>query len=89
MASSDDLISFQAFVATSSKASTVSDTSFDCVLFDFMIHVCDFYLIGMRRTDKLFIISLVIIPFVPICNDWRIVETAESVRSKNKPSFFL
>jgi len=89
MASSDDLISFQAFVATSSKASIVSDTSVDCVLFDFMIRVCDFYLIGVRRTDKLFIISLVIIPFVPICNDWRIVETAESVRSKNKPSFFL
>ena len=43
MASSDDLISFQAFIVTSSKASTVSDTSVDCVLFDFMIRVCDFY----------------------------------------------
>ena len=69
MASSDDLISFQAFVATSSKASTVSDTSFDCILFDFMIPVCDFYLIGMRRTDKLFIFSLVIIPFILIYKD--------------------
>ena len=56
MASSDDLISFQAFVATSSKASTVSDTSVDCVLFDFMIRVCDFYLIGVRRTDKLHVV---------------------------------
>ena len=71
MARSDDLISFQAFVATSSKASTVSDTSFDCVLIDFMICVCDFYLIGMRRTDKLFIFSLVLITFILICNDWR------------------
>ena len=68
---SDDLISFQAFVATSSKASTVSDTSFDCVLFDFMKRVCGFYLIGMRRTDKLFIFSLVIIQFILICKDWR------------------
>jgi hypothetical protein len=33
-----------------------------------MICVCDFYLIGVRRTDKLFIFSLVIIQFVPICN---------------------
>ena len=55
MISLDDLILFQAFVATSTNASTVSETSFDCILFDFMICLCDFYLIGMRRTDKLFI----------------------------------
>ena len=82
MASSDDLISFQAFVATSSRASTVSDTSVDCVLFDFMMCVCDFYLIGVRRTDKLFIFSLVIIPFVPICNGWRIVEILKMLEVK-------
>lgn len=69
MASSDDLILFQAFVATSSKASTVSDTSVDCVLFDFMICVCNFYLIGMRRTDKLFIFPLLIISFIRTFQD--------------------
>jgi hypothetical protein len=82
MASSDDLISFQAFVATSSKAATVSDASVDCVLFDFMICVCDFYLIGVRRTDKLFIFSLVIIPFVPICNGWGMVATLKMLEVK-------
>ena len=61
MVSLDDLILFQAFVATSTNASTVSDTSFDCVLLDFMICLRDFCLIGVRRTDKLFIFSLVII----------------------------
>ena len=47
MVSLDVRILFQAFVATSTNASTVSDTSFDCVLFDFMNCLCDFCLIGV------------------------------------------
>jgi len=86
MAWSDDLISFHAFVAISTNASTVSDTSFDCVLFDFMIRLCDFYLIGIRRTDKLFIFSLIIILLLSPVKTVGMTVTTENTRSKNNQS---